>query len=103
MRRFAAAKDNLKFNCGYGGGRWADDRKAHYNACAFAPASDAISNERVARTTNLQTCKDKASATAAAPRDASTASDAAAGPRHDLEARRWTERFSSPSSRITSG
>ena len=56
----AAAKDNVKFSCGYGGGRWADDYKAHYNACAFAPQSDAIKAERVARVNDLQTCKDKA-------------------------------------------
>ena len=60
----AAAKGNVKYNCGYTGGRWADDYKAHYNACAFAPASDAIRNEGVARKNDLQTCKDKASANA---------------------------------------
>ena len=54
-----AAKDNVSLNCGYGGGRWADDYKAHYNACAFAPGSPPILAETEARTRDLATCKNK--------------------------------------------
>jgi hypothetical protein len=55
-----AAKDNVTFKCGYVGGRWADDYKAHYNACAFAPGSPPILAETEARTRDLATCKNKA-------------------------------------------
>jgi hypothetical protein len=54
-----AAKDNVNFKCGYGGGRWAADYKAHYNACAFAPGSAPILAETKARTDDIATCKNK--------------------------------------------
>ena len=66
-RAVQAAKDNVTFKCGYVGGRWANDYKAHYNACAFAPGSPPILAETKARTADLQTCKNKGSANSAQP------------------------------------
>jgi hypothetical protein len=64
-----AAKDNVNFKCGYSGGRWAADYKAHYNACAFAPGSPPILAETKARTDDLATCKNKTTAKVESAKD----------------------------------
>ena len=52
------AEANRRYNCGYGGGRWDTDARAHFRWCRFVRRETKV-REAVERSAELQRCFDR--------------------------------------------